>query len=67
MGPLPQRDQTALNVKILDSLVEEDHTRYSINFTVAENEVLPALLYIPHKKGKLPGMLVLHEIGRAHV
>lgn len=60
MGPLPQRDQTALNVKILDSLVEEDHTRYSINFTVAENEVLPALLYIPHKKGKLPGMLVLH-------
>jgi pimeloyl-ACP methyl ester carboxylesterase len=60
MGPLPQRDQTALNVKILDSLVEEDHTRYNIRFTVAENEILPALLYIPHKKGKLPGMLVLH-------
>ncbi|MRG46031.1 alpha/beta fold hydrolase [Chitinophaga sp. SYP-B3965] len=60
MGPLPKNNHTAFNVKITDSLVEEDHTRYTINFTVAENEILPALLYIPHKKGKLPGMLVLH-------
>lgn len=60
MGPLPLNKHVDLNVKIIDSLIEEDHSRYTIYFTVAENEVLPALLYIPHKKGKLPAMLVLH-------
>lgn len=61
MGPLPDRTHLPdMNVTIIDSLVEEDHTRYDIRFTVAENEILPALLYIPHKKGKLPAMLALH-------
>lgn len=61
MGPLPELTSLPdMNIKITDSLVEEDHTRYTIHFTVAQNEVLPAHLYIPHKKGKHPAMLVLH-------
>lgn len=47
---------------ILDSLVREKHTRYNIQFTVAEHETVLAYLYIPHEKGateKYPAMLAL--------
>lgn len=64
MGPLPDRSHLpGLNIKIIDSLKEENYVRYSISFTVAKNEDLPAYLYIPFQKGmpkKLPAMLVLH-------
>ena len=65
MGLLPDRTKLpALNINILDSIKEEGYTRYAINFTVEQNELLPAYLYVPLPKGipkKLPAMLVLHE------
>jgi len=64
MGKLPARNGLPdLNVLITDSVTEPDHVRYTIRFTVAQNETLPALLYIPKQRGKpkkLPAMLVLH-------
>jgi dienelactone hydrolase len=44
-------------------LKEVTYTRYTIRFTVAENEQLPAYLYVPIQKPpykKLPAMLSLH-------
>ncbi|ACU02566.1 alpha/beta fold hydrolase [Pedobacter heparinus] len=64
MGKLPGRKGLpAMDIQITDSLKEDGFTRYTINFTVAENEILPADLYIPHQSGKpkrLPAMLALH-------
>lgn len=64
MGPLPARSNLPpFNVKIINSIKEDNHTRYEISFTVAKNEELTALLYVPDQKGKpkkLPAMLVLH-------
>ncbi len=66
MGPLP--DLTGLppmNVQYIDSLETEKYIRHTIHFTVAENENLPAYLYLPThaKPGKYPAMLVLHSTG----
>ncbi len=67
MGKLPDRTNLPpFDVQILDSQEEERYTRHNITFTVAENEDLPAYLYVPHQKGqskKLPAMLVLHGTG----
>jgi len=64
MGPLPaMKGLPPLNIKYIDSVKEDNFTCYTIKFTVAANEVLPALLYIPHQKGKtkkLPALVVLH-------
>ena len=64
MGKLPDRsDLPPLDIKVIDSLRESDHTRYEIRFTVAKNEDLTAYLFVPHQKGKpkkFPAMLVLH-------
>ena len=64
MGKLPKMSGLPpLDIHITDSLKENTYTRYTINFTVAENEKLPAYLYIPVQKApskKLPAMLVLH-------
>ncbi len=64
MGKLPSRSNLPdFNVQYLDSLREDGHIRYTIKFTVAENEDLTALLYLPVQTGivkKLPAMLVLH-------
>jgi pimeloyl-ACP methyl ester carboxylesterase len=74
MGKIPDRKQLpAFDVQIVDSVVETDHTRYSITFTVAKNEILPADLYIPHGSGKpkkLPAVLALHgtsDLGRKSI
>jgi fermentation-respiration switch protein FrsA (DUF1100 family) len=74
MGTLPKRDHLpALDIKIIDSLNEDNYTRYSITFTVAENEILPADLYIPNQSGKpkrLAAMLALHgtsDMGRKSI
>ncbi|MGH2565901.1 MAG: alpha/beta hydrolase, partial [Ginsengibacter sp.] len=43
-----------------------NYTRLTINFTVAENERVPAYLYVPIRKGRknrLPAMLALHPTG----
>ena len=64
MGKLPERSNLPpLDIRVTDSLKEDTYTRYTINFTVAENERVPVYLYIPFQKGtpkKLPAMLVLH-------
>lgn len=65
MGKLPSRSKIkASDINIVDSVKEESYTRYNILFTVAQNEILPLYLYVPHYSaagGKLPAMLVLHE------
>lgn len=67
MGKLPESNRLpALNIQILHSQQEDKYTRHNIVFTVADDEQLPAYLYIPHQEGepeKLPAMLVLHGTG----
>ncbi|GAB3912733.1 alpha/beta hydrolase [Mucilaginibacter boryungensis] len=64
MGPLPSmKGLPPLNIKYIDSVKEDNFTCYTIKFTVAVNETLPALLYVPHQKSKLkklPALVVLH-------
>jgi acetyl esterase/lipase len=64
MGKLPKRSALpALDIQATDSLKADAYTRYKITFTVAENERIPAYLYVPIQKEtikKLPAMLVLH-------
>lgn len=67
MGKLP--DMSALpelDVRITDSIKGNNYTRLTINFRAAENERVPAYLYIPvqkRKHKKLPAMVVLHGTG----
>ncbi|MDR1746741.1 MAG: alpha/beta fold hydrolase [Tannerella sp.] len=67
MGPLPPLENLPpLNIRYTDSLVTPDYTRYTIWFTAAENEDVPAYLYLPagKKSGrKFPAMLALHPTG----
>ena len=69
MGKLPGRDALPpLKVQWKDSLHRDNHTRYTVHFTVAENEIQPAYLYLPKRspsKAKLPAMVVLHGTGDA--
>lgn len=61
MGPLPDRSRPVpLRVSITDSLQQRNHIRYEITFMAAENEPVPALLFVPLKKGKHAAMLALH-------
>ena len=64
MGKLPKMSGLPpLDIQYIDSLKEATYTRYTIRFTVAENEQLPAYLYVPIQKAplkKLPAMLSLH-------
>lgn len=66
MGTLPElTGLPPMNIQYKDSLKTEDYIRYTISFTVAENENLPAYLYIPvyNHQHKHPAMLVLHSTG----
>lgn len=48
MGDLPNTSALPpLDIQYKDSLKGEKYTRYTIIFTAAENEKVPALLYIP--------------------
>jgi hypothetical protein len=63
LHPLPDFD-----VQYMDSLKDENYTRYLIKFRVAENEYLPSFLYIPACKEphrKYPAMLALHQTNHA--
>lgn len=64
MGKLPSRvGLPPFDIKIIDSLREENFTRYNLTFNVAKGERLPVYLYIPIQSGvvkRLPAMLVLH-------
>ena len=66
MGPLPCLvDLPAMNIQYRDSFKTANYTRFNISFTVAENEELPAYLYLPagFRQEKYPAMLVLHSTG----
>ena len=67
MGKLPSfSDLPPLNVEIKDSLSTNHYTRYTIHFTAARDEIVPAYLYIPFRSGerqKFPAMLALHGTG----
>ena len=69
MGPLPDTaNLPPFNVVTKDSLKEASYTRYTIHFTVAEGEILPAYLYVPvtrRNAQRLPAMLALHGTGDA--
>lgn len=64
MGKLPKRSKLLpFDILITDSTTEENFTRYTLTFNVADKERLPVYLYIPKQIGtpkKLPAMLVLH-------
>ena len=68
MGPLPGlKGLPPFNSRVLDSIVSEGYIRYTIAFTVAENEALPALLYVPNdaaKNKKIPAVIALHGTDR---
>lgn len=67
MGPLPNfSDLPDMDIKIIDELKEKNYARLNISFTVAENEKVPAYLYVPFQKGnpkKFSAMLALHPTG----
>jgi dienelactone hydrolase len=67
MGKLPVRNPDHdFNLVITDSLKTANYTRYTISIRAAENEIVPAYLYIPFQKSnmtKLPAMVVLHGTG----
>jgi len=67
MGTLPSFESLpSFDIQYRDSLKTSNYTRYLINFRVAENEYLPAYLYIPFQKEpnqKYPAMLALHPTG----
>jgi hypothetical protein len=62
MGPFPPLNSLPpLNVQYIDSLKEPKYTRYTIRFTAAENESVPAYLYVPAcSTQQSPAMLALH-------
>jgi acetyl esterase/lipase len=64
-GALPPRSGLPpFNVQYVDSACEAAYTRYTVRFTVAEGEVLPALLYVPSpRETGYPAMLALHPTG----
>lgn len=65
MGELPSfRNLPPFQTLIVDSVQGKGFIRYHIKFTVAQNEELPAFLYIPQDKNRLtkfPAMMVLHS------
>ena len=67
MGDLPRMDGLPdFDPEINDSLRTKYYTRFTILFTVAQDEKVPVYLYIPAKADKnkgIPAMLVLHGTG----
>jgi len=62
MGTLPDRTNLPpLNIRVDAVQEEKTFVRKTIRFTAAENETVPAYLYLPLHTGKRPAMLVLHE------
>jgi len=69
MGKVPDRSNLPpLDIKITETYTGVNFTRLKISFVAAENERVPAFLYIPFQKSKIspekhPAMLVLHGTG----
>src|SRR5690606_32758985 len=67
MGELPERENLPkLDIKIKDSLVTAEYTRYHVLFYADKNEDVTCYLYVPTlaEGKKLPAMLVLHGTGQ---
>lgn len=65
MGKLPSEKLPAPQALFIDTLKMPEYCRYTIHIASYKNEVVPALLYIPHiKQQKLPAMLALHGTGK---
>ncbi|MBO9619150.1 MAG: alpha/beta hydrolase [Niabella sp.] len=74
MGSLPDlKRNPPFDVHVLDSTTGKGYKRYSIRFTVAKGENLPALLYLPLEQTagkKIPAVIALHgtdELGKLSV
>lgn len=69
MGELPDMsDLPPLDLQVRDTLRRGSHDRLTVSFRAAEGERVPALLYLPHRRGidgRLPAMVVLHGTGQA--
>lgn len=67
MGSLPQWDRSSpMRILYTDSVREPGYTKFLIELSVAQNETVHALLYVPAQHGavkRLPAMLALHPTG----
>jgi dienelactone hydrolase len=67
MGKLPERrGLPAPEVAFTDSVKEENYTKYTISYPVAQSEIVTAYLYVPVRRAesqRFPAMLVLHGTG----
>lgn len=67
MGQLPRfSNLPGIDIQILDEIKGEGYNRQTISFMVAQNERVPAYLYIPFQKDKqekFPAVLALHPTG----
>jgi dienelactone hydrolase len=63
MGPLPDvSHKVPLDVKVSDVVELPKYVRKKLTFAVENEDRVPAYLLIPkERKGKLPGVLVLHQ------
>src|SRR5690625_7963540 len=52
-----------MDIMTKDTMRTDSYTRMNIEFTAAENERLPAYLYLPHTRSAKPAMLALHPTG----
>lgn len=69
MGPLPIRSVTPkmAKAKVIDTIYEENFTRYSLKIPALDEIWVPAYFYVPKRigvDGKSPGMLALHPTGK---
>jgi predicted dienelactone hydrolase len=66
MGPLPARKKSPPEFSVADTLRTAGYTRYTIGLSAAENEIVPAYLYVPEglsPSSRNAAMLVLHGTG----
>lgn len=62
-GPLPdQKKSVPLDMKVVETVVLPNVTRYKITYVAEQGDRVPAYLFIPMKHtGKLPAMICLHQ------
>lgn len=67
MGRLPDRSGfSPITMEVKDTLKQKHYSRFTIHVTAAENEIVPAYLYLPtdaRRNEKRAAMLVLHGTG----
>jgi dipeptidyl aminopeptidase/acylaminoacyl peptidase len=64
MGPLPKRDDTPLDVQVVETERLEKVTRKKVTYLASKGDRVPAYLVIPHGiKRPRPAVLCLHGTG----